>query len=141
MGIEDFFGHIWEFLDGIALFYTASGVGTAYKCTNYNQFANGADADGVPPDGYETVGALTASGYVKEMHLGEIVPKTVGGTGVGSDTYYCDYHYASTSAGWRVALVGGGLIDGVNSGPFCLSFYDSSARRLTDLGVRLGLYL
>jgi hypothetical protein len=137
MGIEDLYGHIWEWLDGISINYTAAPNGLIYICENPSHFADGTATN------YTLVGATPSAGpgYVREVRPGEIIPSVTGGTGSGSTTFFCDYHWSSTGNGWRAALVGGSLLDGARSGPFFLSFGDSAAFRNANFGARLGLYL
>ena len=118
-GIENPFGHIWKWTDGINIQInpTAENGGdntskvyvaddpAAYNDSNY--------------DGY-TMRGLEArdNGYVKELVFGEfgdIMPATVGG---GSTTYWADYHYTNipTATSLRGVLFGGSANDGAYAG-------------------------
>ena len=138
MGIEDFFGHIWEWLDGLKINYSGDPlIGIAYICDNPAHFNDASNADN-----YTEVGIVpNAHAYLRETHPGEIIPLVGGGAQSGSSTFYCDFHYVFTSAGWRAALVGGLLADSAFSGPFFLRFLNSANNRHAVLGARLGLYL
>jgi hypothetical protein len=144
MGIEDWFGHIWEWLDGIDLYYPSAGDFLAYITEDYTKFTDGGSG-ATQPDGYSLVGALpTGSAYVREMHEGEIIPKYAGGGDpvASGSRYYCDYHYASSAGdNWCAARVGGRLVNGAHSGPFSLLFFNAASHREAALGGRLGLYL
>ena len=143
MGIEDWFGHIWEWLDGIDTNYPSEGDPLTYITEDYTKFTDASGGE-TPPDGYNLVGAVpTTSAYVREMHEGEIIPKYAGGGDpvASGSRYYCDYHKISSSAGWRAARVGGGLLSDAGSGPFYMRFNYTASVGLSLLGGRLGLYL
>lgn len=118
-GIENPFGHIWKWTDGINIQInpTAENGGdntskvyvaddpAAYNDSNY--------------DGY-TMRGLEArdNEYVKELVFGEfgdIMPATVGG---GSTTYWADYHHTDipTATTLRGVLFGGATHDGALAG-------------------------
>lgn len=118
-GIENPFGHIWKWTDGINIqinptpenggdntskVYVADDP-AAYNDSNY--------------DGYTMRGLEARSeGYVKELVFGEfgdIMPATVGG---GSTTYWADYHYTNipTATALRGVLFGGGAYHGASAG-------------------------
>ena len=118
-GIENPFGHIWKWTDGINIQInpTAENGGdntskvyvaddpAAYNDSNY--------------DGYTMRGLEARSAeYVKELVFGEfgdIMPATVGG---GSTTYWADYHYTNipTATALRGVLFGGDATYGAAAG-------------------------
>ena len=138
MGIEDFYGHIYETLDGALVYYDANLNGSIYLAENPLNFVDSGDAYGNPPEGYDILGVAPAAGYIVNVHEGHFFPIQTGGS---SSTHYCDYHYKSTSAGWRVPRVGGGLDGGEISGCFCSSFAYSALGRVAKFGARLGLFI
>jgi hypothetical protein len=110
-GIENPFGHIWQWTDGINVRIsptTANGGDNLSKVFICNDPALFSD-DGY--DGYNYIGdEARAEGYVKEIIFGEggdIMPTVVGGS---SSTYFCDYHSTSipTSEELRGVFFGGG---------------------------------
>jgi hypothetical protein len=139
MGIEDFYGHIFELLDGALIHYDAELNGSIYLAENASNFANDGDAEGNPPEGYGYLGSAPASGgYITQTIMGHFLPSKTGGS---SSTHYCDYHYESTTAGWRVPRMGGRLFSGAFAGCFCSWFAHSALYRYSAFGARLGLYL
>ena len=110
-GIENPFGHIWQWTDGI-LVQVTEDARRVYVCSDPKNFA---DTVGT---GYVYVGdEVKADGYVKEMIFGEggeIMPSVVGGS---SSTYFCDYHYkGEDTQNVRGLLFGVSAVSGANAG-------------------------
>lgn len=96
-GIENPFGHIWQWTDGINVQIqseTNGGLSKVYVCSDPSKFTD----DGYT--GYSHVGnEARKEGYVKEVLFGiggEIIPKVC--DGAGTTTYHCDYHYTNIPA-------------------------------------------
>ena len=118
-GIENPFGHIWKWTDGINIQINpteenggdnTSKVYVANDPTKYND----SNYDGYTMRGLEA----RDNGYVKELvfgEFGEIMPAVVGG---GSTTYWADYHYTNIpeTTGLRGVLFGGPAHDGALAG-------------------------
>lgn len=118
-GVENPFGHIWKWTDGINIKISpteenggdnTSKVYVADDPANYND----RNYDGYSMRGLET----RDNGYVKELIFGEfgdIMPAAVGG---GSTTYYADYHYTNipTAEALRGVLFGGAAERGASAG-------------------------
>lgn len=118
-GIENPFGHIWKWCDGVLL-QTQSvadgGQSLLFVCKDKTKFASTVTAD------YEFVGNTSrVSGYIREVILGLFAP--VDNAGGSSSTYYCDNYYAPTIPGSGVELTGlrvGSLAtDGAAAGLAC----------------------
>lgn len=139
-GVENPFGHIWKWTDGINIQInpTAADVGddtskvyVADDPTNYND----SNYDGYSMRGLEA----RENGYVKELVFGEfgdIMPAAVGG---GSTTYWADYHYTNipTAEALRGVLFGGAASHGAFAGfGYAFSSYAPSATAAL-LGSRL----
>ena len=117
-GIENPFGHIWQWTDGINVRIspnspTGDGLSKVFVTDNPEYF-NDSNYNNMQHVGNE---ARTES-YVKEVIFGEggeIMPSVVGG---GSTTYFCDYHYTNipTSVALRGVLFGGSASDGAIAG-------------------------
>ena len=123
-GIENWFGHLWKFCEGINF-----NNNIAYWCNNETQYADDTSTN------YSQIGTLiNANGWQKYLlnTLHGFLPNAVGAS---SSTYIADYYYQS--AGWRVALVGGGASDGVNAGAFFLYATDGSTAADRYLAGRL----
>lgn len=118
-GIENPFGHIWQWTDGINVRISpteANGgdeLSKVYVCSDPSKFKDNGY------DGYSHVGnEARTDGYVKQIifgEYGEIMPQVVGG---GSTTYHCDYHYTNipTAETLRGVLFGGAAYGGALAG-------------------------
>lgn len=116
-GIENPFGHIWKWTDGINIQIASAADGGTSKVyvaddpTNYND----SNYNGYTLRGEEA----RTEAYVKELVFGEfgdIMPAVVGG---GSTTYWADYHYTNIPASGTVlrgVLFGGAATSGANAG-------------------------
>ena len=139
-GIENPFGHVWSWTDGIlvavqseadgakSLFYRAADDNPAnFNSSNY--------------DGYVQRGELSRSnGYVKEILCGEYgdnMPQAIGGS---STTYFADYFYTSVPASGvalRGVFFGGLAFYGASAGLAFASTSYSPSTSDTSLGSRL----
>lgn len=118
-GVENPFGHIWQWTDGINIRISptsANGgddLSKVFVCSDPAKFTDS------NYNGYSHVGNEARSeGYAKSHifgEYGEIIPDAVGG---GSTTYLCDYHYTNipTSETLRGVLFGGYADDGAYAG-------------------------
>lgn len=137
-GVENPFGHIWQWTDGILVqVHPSSGenVNKVFVCSDPSKFSS------TSVENYQHVGnEARTSDYVKELIFGEggeIMPLTVGG---GSSTYHCDYHYTDVSVSaitLRGVLFGGGAVSESAAG--FASAYSTSAPSSTHahFGSRL----
>lgn len=135
-GVENWFGHIWKFIDGINVHNSSANGSRAYVSGDYTAFASDTDTDYdlitsnlAQSDGYVVTLVPTRHGFL---------PKTVGGS---SSTYLSDYYYTyydnDPDVGWRVVLVGGSAYFGSHAGPFFLVSADGSSSSYSDIGGRL----
>ena len=114
-GIENPFGHIWQWTDGINVQIEPGddGLSKVFVCSDPSKFNDS------NYDGYQHVGnEARTEAYVKSVIFGEggeIMPDVVGGS---SSTYFCDYHYTNipTSVTLRGVLFGGNANNGANAG-------------------------
>jgi len=124
-GIENFFGHIWKWVEGINV-----NANVPYICNNDSDFAD----DTVTK--YTALGVVmvNANGYVVTLEQTDrgFLPASIGGT---TSTYLCDYYYQST--GWRVARLGGHAYNGLFAGVACWAVNYSSGYRSPYFGGRL----
>lgn len=118
-GVENPFGHIWQWTDGInvRISPTAENGGDdlskVFVCSDPSKF-NDSNYTGYSHVGNEA----RAEGYAKSHifgEYGEMIPDAIGG---GSTTYLCDYHYTNipTSETLRGVLFGGYAIYGADAG-------------------------
>lgn len=95
-GIENPFGHLWKWMDGINIensSETNGGTSKVFVCDDPVKY-NDSNYEGYSMTGLED----RREGYVKALVLGEfgeIIPEDVGG---GSTTHFCDYHYTNIPA-------------------------------------------
>ena len=119
-GVENPFGHLWKWTDGIKIIIqseAAGGLSKMYICDDPSKFTN----SGV--DNYEYRGDIARNeGYVKQLILGEdgdIMPLVVG---AGNTTFFCDYFYTNIPASGeseRGVLFGGTAGDSEYAGFVC----------------------
>ncbi|MFR9643789.1 MAG: hypothetical protein SNH57_00755, partial [Rikenellaceae bacterium] len=145
-GIENPFGHIWQWTDGILVDIRSNSYGGNYAGQNRvlvaqdpaNFASHSTLADSY--EGYEFRGlqARTSSSYIKEIIFGEygdMMGEVVGGS---STTFFCDYNDTSvTSSSMRGVRFGGNALNGSLAGFACS--YSRYAPSDTDahLGSRL----
>ena len=139
-GVENPFGHIWQWTDGINVRISPNadkggdGLSKVFVCSDPAKF-NDSNYEGYSHVGNEA----RTEGYVKEVIFGEggeIMPKTVGG---GSTTYFCDYHYTNipTTETLRGVLFGGAANNGSAAGFACSDSSYAPSYSVTDFGSRL----
>ena len=107
-GVENPFGHIWQWTDGILVqvhLVSGQNVSKVFVCSDPSKFSSDAITN------YTHVGnEERAGGFIKEMIFGEggeIMPTLCGGS---DSTYFCDNHYVNvdnTSIELRGVLFGG----------------------------------
>lgn len=134
-GIENPFGHIWKYTDGVNIQVTTGDAGLSILWTTDDP-SNFSDTSYT---GYDKKGNICRTdGYAKKMLLGEdgdIVATEVGGS---SSTYWCDYYYTYTSANrMQTVLVGGSADIGQNSGLAYINTHDASSAAAKYFGSRL----
>ena len=137
-GVENPFGHIWQWTDGILVqVHPSSGenVNKVFVCSDPSKFSS------TSVENYQHVGnEARTSDYVKELIFGEggeIMPLTVGG---GSSTYHCDYHYTDVSVSaitLRGVLFGGSAAFGSRAGFASAYSAYAPSRTSADIGSRL----
>ena len=117
-GIENFFGNIWGFVDGINI-----NNNIPYVSNDDGNWADDTATDYIDLN----VTLHNANGYqstLEQVSRGFLPASIAGGS---SSAKITDYYYQNT--GWRVFLLGGGAHDGSGAGVFCLiaSYASSSA--------------
>jgi hypothetical protein len=130
-GIENSFGHIWKWVDGVSFNHLAD----RRECYIFDDPALIADNTSV---GARLAGNLSlAEGWVKTILFGtkgDIFPTSVGGS---STTQFCDYFYApALGSGWRALIFGGSADSGASAGRCAITNYGASIAS-TYIGARL----
>jgi hypothetical protein len=130
-GIENWYGHLWKWLDGANVHNSLASGSRLYLCSDPANFASDTSTN------YELVGTLpqTANYYdVLPLDNGFYPSTTV----KGSTTGLCDYFYTAYPAeGWRVVAVGGAASYGVLAGAFCVLSLSASSYDHSYFGGRL----
>mgnify|MGYP000952645075 CR=1 FL=1 len=137
-GVENPFGHIWKWTDGIKCRIQsneAGGLSEVYTCNNPANFQD------VNYDNYVNMGDMPRTdGYIKKIIGGEhgiIMPAEVGGS---SNTYFCDYFYTNipaTSEAQRGVMLGGAVSYGADAGLSYASTYSTASSAAASFGSRL----
>jgi hypothetical protein len=131
-GIENFYGHIWKWVDGINIQYIGDPLTDAdvHVCNNPANFGDDTTIN------YTDLGIdlPLSSGYQRDLHDGILLPSSA--SGGSSDTFITDYFYASSAAGWRALRSGGDLNYGADAG--CAYRYANNAAsyRYSTIGGR-----
>lgn len=138
-GIENPFGHIWKWSDGINVEIQSEASGGLSKVyvTDDPEYFNDSDYSGMSHVGNE---ARTSSQYVKSVIFGdggEIIPDVVGGS---STTYFCDNHYTSipsSSVSLRGVHFGGDANNGASAGLVFAYSKPAPSKTYASVGSRL----
>jgi predicted heme/steroid binding protein len=124
-GIENFYGHLWKFVDGINI-----NNGKVYVTNTLVSWVDDTST------GYTDTGMTfaTSSDYQKTLvQSGRVLgPATVGGA---SNTYITDYYWYNS--GWRVLLAGGRSDNGTDAGACSLNAIDGSGIAYQTVGARV----
>lgn len=139
-GIEDFWGNVWEWVDGVN-WNGDPPTGTYYVCNNPANYAD------------DTATNYTALSYTGDTSWGFAYIITTEGLDTGNNphvmlpsaaghvsesTYYCDKVVGMF--GWRTFRHGGLWSDGSDCGLFASNLSDASSDSYTGIGSRL-LYI
>lgn len=137
-GIENPFGHIWQWTDGINVQIQSEAGGGLSKVyvTDAPEYFNDSNYNNMSHVGNEA----RTEAYVKSVIFGEggeIIPDVVGG---GSTTYFCDYHYTNIPSSGEVlrgVLFGGYASNGARAGLAYANSYDAPSAAPASFGSRL----
>lgn len=145
-GIEDFWGNLWKFAEGLAIWGDGTmGGGAPYICTDgvytENRHDQNYDFAGFTLANIE--GTTSTSGYIRYFGYGKeeydwlfLASKVQ--AGATSSLPVGDYEYTTTGLnGYRVAYRGGGWAYGGFAGPFCWFLIYGVGTRYRYVGARL----
>ena len=126
-GIEDFWGNIWEWIDGLTTDNNFNIITNwDYDSNNYNNDFTTSSGLTTNSGGYVTdVAGTTESGFMNIKYGGS------------ASTYFCDYGALYSG---RVLLFGGRWSNGSDCGPFYLNAFNAASSANADVGARL-MYL
>ncbi len=123
-GIENWYGHLWKWVDGININNNIPYV------TNTQPFVDDTAT------GYTNLGItlINTDGWQNTLHKQNrgFLPNSVGAS---STTKITDYYYQA--AGWRVVMLSGAAHYGAGAGAFCFYAYDASGAANRSISVRL----
>jgi hypothetical protein len=110
-GIENIFGHIWKWVDGVNFNHLAA-TREVYIFDNPDLIADNTSVNA------RFAGLLPESGWVTYIQFGDkgdIIAKSIGGS---STTQFCDYLYVpALGSSWKALFSGGAADDGAGAGP------------------------
>ena len=138
-GIENIWGNVWEFRDGLTVDATANDTTTpvSYWATNNRaDFADTGSTNMTLVTANTNLGATNA-GYVSALEgasFGFIGSAVAGSSTTKVSDYY--YQYSNNGNGWRAPCVGGHASSGAEAGLFCLDVYYPSSRSYVAIGSR-----
>lgn len=139
-GIENPFGHIWKWTDGINIKISPTEENGGDNTSKVFVADDPANYKDTGYDGYAVQGLeARTEGYVRQLVFGEngdIMPAVVGG---GSTTYWADYHYTNipTAEALRGVLFGGSATYGANAGFGSARSAYAPSNALASFGSRL----
>ena len=139
-GIENPFGHIWKWTDGINIKISPTEENGGDNTSKVYVADNPANYNDTGYDGYAVQGLeARTEGYVRQLVFGEqgdIMPAVVGG---GSTTYWADYHYTNipTSEALRGVLFSGSADSGAYAGFGYAHSANAPSTTYADFGSRL----
>lgn len=132
-GIENFFGHIWKWTDGVLVDFASVPNHPQIMTSN-----NAADFGDMAK--YTNIGEqATTQNYITKITYGEggdITAKVVGGS---STSYYCDYFWSNNdfTQNTRGLLFGGSADSGAGAGAFYSHSHRVPAHVSAPIGSRL----
>lgn len=140
-GIENIFGHIWKWTDGVHIKVQSEEAGGKSILYTSDNPANYQDTG---YDGYQEKGYVArTNGYVRDIIFGrdgDFCASEDGSTGGSSTTYFSDYSYTNiprSGEPLRGLLLGGNAFTGSNAGLVCVSLNHGPAATYADFGSRL----
>ena len=134
-GVENMFGHIWEWHDGILIDVktnASGGTSSLFTCNDPSKFSSTITAD------YTFKGLLPRTeDFIREMIHGEIMPSRVG-SGAGSTTFYCDRFWRNIGSNATRGVVFGGMAHvSSDAGLVSANTNDAPSNAYTFFGSRL----
>ncbi|MGL5716752.1 MAG: hypothetical protein ACRCX2_27300 [Paraclostridium sp.] len=130
-GIEDFYGNVWSFVDGMLV--TDAGYHTTYNSLNYGDLTKHELYACTPL--MATTDNNHVEGYVKNIEKTKIgsIPKTLGGS---DSKWYSDYLWSHRKTQTNICLFGAHWAHGARAGAFCLSLNNVASDSYSLIGAR-----
>ena len=130
-GIENFYGHLWKWVDGFNI-----NDNIPYVSNTETDFADGTDSNytRLTDTGGSGITLYNGNDYQStlEQTKGGFLPSAGGGA---TNTYITDYYYQAS--GWRVARLGGSAYSGSLAGFFCWALNYASGDRDSHISGRV----
>ena len=124
-GIENFYGHVWTYVDGINI-----NNNVPYVTNNANVWAEDTSS------GYTSLSITLPNNDGWQVTLADIdrgfLPASIGG---GSSTYICDHYYQNS--GWGITMVGGAAFHEDYAGFFLWDMYYPPIARCQHIVTRV----
>ena len=139
LGIENPFGDIWEWTQGINIWKQTIEEGDKFLAYIYD---NNAYEDSITDKYSRSFEFVKTQGGLRRIVMGEhfdLLGIEVN-NGASSSTYFSDYFYNNTSLGLRGLLRGGYANDGSDAGLAYASTYNAVSKASPLVGSRLGFY-
>ena len=139
-GVENPFGHIWKWTDGINVRISPTEANGGDNLSKVFVCEDPAKFNDSNYEGYSHVGnEARTNGYVKEVVFGEggeIMPSLVGG---GSTQFFCDNHWTNipTTETLRGVLLSAAAHNGASGGLAAASSDNAPSYSLANIGSRL----
>lgn len=139
-GIENPFGHIWKWTDGINIRISPTEANGGDNLSKIFICEDTSKLNDTNYTGYQHVGnTARVEGYVKEIVFGEggeVMPSVVGGS---STQFHCDHHYTNipTTEALRGVLLGGNANYGAYAGLACADSDCAPSDAVARVGSRL----
>ena len=135
-GIENFWGNVWNWTDGINLFSEGNTSGDkvfAYWSNNTDDFADDTATDyGLLGEIANTFGNTRYATQFSLLNTWALVP-----TAFSTSSSHGTTDFYRTNSGWRVLRVGGPADSGVDAGAFTFIGSVDSSLRGRSIGARL----
>lgn len=128
-GVEDIFGNVWQFVDGINIRDYKT-----YICYDSNQYAVDTFSGSYKALGYTNAsidGYASKLGYDSSNPMVALTTEAIGDSNTNMSDYYRQH------SGDRIALVGGSYENGLDAGLWYYWFIDSSSCAYVNVGARL----
>ena len=135
-GIEDFFGNIWSFVDGMLVqddgYYITNNPSSFGTIASHEKIGAtplmGADADASVEGYFKTIEKISG------VHKYANIPNLLGGSASG---WYCDYLWSHRKTQTNICLFGANWSAGSPAGAFCLHLIDVASKSSSAIGARL----
>lgn len=139
-GVEDWYNWFWQFVQGVYFGNSSNAAQNGSEIYIYegNRMPTAAELTTHPVGNYRQLQRVTASGWIRELILGENLDIFCKLTGGGSTSYWGDYFWTNTTG--QVLLWGGSANYGSHCGLACATSVGAWSYSYSDIGSRLAYY-